>query len=297
MPTRSPERRKVTINKLRGMKAKGEVITALGVYESVTASIADSIGYNIFMTGPSGPMSLFGRTNPTQILFDEQLTTLKAVSRVTQYALVNAHMPYLTYQASARDAVVNAGRLVSEGGADTVKCDGTRALAPNIKAIVDAGIPVIAHIGLQASRRIEQSGYGIKGATAKEAKRIIDDADALVDAGVFAVLIEHVCADVTALLTERLPVPTISLGSGSHADGVCVISGDILNYSVFPRPIHAGQAVDIRSMIETGLTDYASKVRDGSYPDDATAPHINNDEYLAFLTMAARELPGGRNHA
>ena len=279
------------------MKARRELIAALGVYELVTASIADDIGYDIFMTGPSGPMSLFGHSNPTQITFAEQLTILKAVSRITQYALINAHMPYLTYQASVRDAVTNAGRLISEGGADTVKCDGTRALAPNIKAIVDAGIPVIAHIGLQASRRIEQSGYGIKGATATEAKQIIDDADALVDAGVFAVLIEHVCADVTALLTERLPVPTISLGAGSSADGVCVISGDVLNYSVFPRPVHAGQAADIRSIIEGGLADYAKRVRDGSYPDDATAPHIGRDEYAGFLALISHVSQRERNNA
>jgi 3-methyl-2-oxobutanoate hydroxymethyltransferase len=273
----------VTIKSLQEMKAKRERIVALGVYDSVTATIADELGYHVFMTGPSGPMSLFGHTNPAQISFEEQLTTLRAVTRLAKHALINAHMPFLTYHASKRDAVLNAGRLVAEGGAETVKCDATRALASNIKAIVDSGIPVIAHIGLQASRRVEQSGYGVKGATAEEAKRIIDDADVLLDAGVFAFLIEHVCADVTALLTERLPVPTISLGSGPDADGICIVSGDALNYSVFPRPAHAGQVADLRATIERGLGEYARQVRGGEYPSEAHAYHLSTQEHAAFL--------------
>jgi 3-methyl-2-oxobutanoate hydroxymethyltransferase len=289
------KRHKVTIRELQRMKANGERIVALGVYESVTASIADEIGFHIFMTGPSGPMSLFGHTNPTQISFEEQLTTLRAVTRVARYALINAHMPFLSYQASARDAVLNAGRLVSEGGAETVKCDATRALAGNIRAIVESGIPVIAHIGLQASRRVEQSGYGLKGTTAEEAKRIIDDAHALVDAGVFAFLVEHVCADVMALLTERLPVPTISLGSGPHADGICIVSGDALNYSAFPRPAHAGQVVDLRATIGRGLGEFARKIRDGSYPDNANAPHMSPEEHATFLKIVAQNQTAARS--
>jgi 3-methyl-2-oxobutanoate hydroxymethyltransferase len=287
MSNQEAARRKVTIRQLREMKAKGERIVALGVYDAVTAGIADELGFHIFMTGPSGPMSLFGHTNPAQISFDEQLTTLRAVTRIPRYALINAHMPFLTYHASARDAVLNAGRLIAEGGAETVKCDATRALAGNIRAIVDSGIPVIAHIGLQASRRVEQSGYGIKGASSEEAKRIIDDAEALVEAGVFAFLIEHVCADVTALLTHRLPVPTISLGAGPHADGICIVSGDALNYSAFRRPAHAGQVIDMRASIERGLGEYARQVREGRYPDDTQAPHLGPEEYKAFLQIVS----------
>jgi 3-methyl-2-oxobutanoate hydroxymethyltransferase len=280
-------RRKVTLRQLQEMKSRGEAIVTLGVYDSVMATIADDLGVHILMTGPSGPMSLFGHSNPTQIDFEEQLVTLKAVTRVARYALINAHMPYMTYQASARDAVLSAARLIAEGGADTVKCDANRDLAHNIRAIVTSGIPVIAHIGLQASRRIEQSGYGLKGGNADDALRIADDAHALVEAGVFAFLVENVSADLMEHLTKTLPVPTISLGSGPDADGVCIISGDAVNYSVFQRPAHAGQFADLRGEIERGLRDYARAVREGSYPREQDVPHMSAEEYTKFLKMAA----------
>jgi 3-methyl-2-oxobutanoate hydroxymethyltransferase len=202
----SAGRRKVTIRQLQDMKGRGERIVTVGVYDSVMATIADDLGIHILMTGPSGPMSLFGHTNPARISAEEQLVTLKAVTRVARYALITAHMPYMSYQTSARDAVRNAARLVSEGGADTVKCDPNRHLADNIRAIVTSGIPVIAHIGLQASRRIQQSGYGLKGRTADEAQAILEDADALLEAGVFAFLVENVSAELMAHLTRVLPL-------------------------------------------------------------------------------------------
>lgn len=274
--------RKTTIRRLQDMKRAGRPITALGVYESVTASIADSLGVNIFMTGPSGPMSLFGHTNPTRIGMEEQLCTLRAVSRSTRYALLNAHMPFGSFQASPRDAVLNAARLVSEGGAETVKCDATVRLAPNIRAIVDAGIPVIAHMGVQAMRYVEQSGYGLKGVTADEAKRLIDDAQTVAETGVFAFLLEHVCADVAEIIAKRISVPVLSLGSGARTDGVCIVSGDLLNYSAVRRPAHAGRMADLATEIHKGLGHYAEAVRDGSYPSANSAPQMQKEQFEEF---------------
>ncbi|MBX9590539.1 MAG: 3-methyl-2-oxobutanoate hydroxymethyltransferase [Hyphomonadaceae bacterium] len=284
----SARRRKITIQDLRGMKSRGERIVAMGVYDAVMASLADEAGVHVMMTGPSGPMSLFGHTNPTQITFEEQLVTLKAVTRVARFALINAHLPYLSYHASARDAVLSAARVVIEGQAETVKCDANRELASNIRAIVASGIPVIAHIGLQASRKVEQSGYGLKGQTAEEARRIVDDACALVDAGVFAFVVENVTSDLMGHLTEKLPVPTISLGSGGNADGVCIISGDAVNYSVFSRPRHAGQFADLRAEIDRALRAYAQCVRQEAYPSGADAMHMTAEEHAAFLAQVAR---------
>jgi 3-methyl-2-oxobutanoate hydroxymethyltransferase len=281
------KRKKVTISQLRKMKMEKRPIVAIGVYESVTASIADQYPVQIFMTGPSGPMSLFGHSNPTAISMEEQLCTLRAVSRVTKYALINAHMPFLSYQTSARDAVINAGRLVAEGGADTVKCDATPALFENIRAIVDSGIPVIAHLGVQALRRVEQSGYGLKGATAEQAKRLIDDARVLSKTGVFALLMEHVCAEVVEILAKELPIPVLSLGSGGRGDGISIVAGDLLNYSAFKRPAHAGQMVDLMSEIEKGLASYAAAVRDKSYPQVEAAPKMQEDEYKKFTDRHA----------
>jgi 3-methyl-2-oxobutanoate hydroxymethyltransferase len=287
MSSAPASRRKVTIRDLQNMKARREPIIALGVYDAVVAGLADELGVHVLMNGPSGPMSLFGRSNPAEITFEEQLVTLKAVTRVPRYALVNAHMPYMSYQASERDAVRNAGRLVSEGGADTVKCDGNARIARRIRAIVDAGVPVVAHIGLQASRRIEQSGYGVKGRTIEEAQRIIDDAWSLVEAGVLAFVVEHVSPELMAHLTRTLPVPTFSLGSGPDADGVTIVSGDVLNYSAFARPAHAGQFADLRALIAGGLRSYATAVRDGSYPLEREAPRMAEGEFEKLERMLA----------
>ncbi|MCX7307011.1 MAG: 3-methyl-2-oxobutanoate hydroxymethyltransferase [Afipia sp.] len=283
MSTAAEKRRKVTIDQLRTMKQAKRPIVALGVYESVTASIADNYSVQIFMTGPSGPMSLFGYSNPAAISMEEQLCTLRAVSRVTKFALINAHMPFLSFQTSARDAVLNAGRLVAEGGADTVKCDATPALSDNMRAIVDAGIPVIAHLGVQALRRVEQSGYGLKCTTAEQAKRLIDDAHHIARSGIFALLLEHVCADVVELLAQQLEIPVLSLGSGGRGDGVCIVAGDLLNYSAFKRPAHAGQMADLMSEIDKSLSSYAAEVRNSTYPAAETAPTMAEDEYKTFL--------------
>lgn len=279
--------KKTTIRQLQKMKEAGTPIVAFGVYESVTATIADQLGVHVFMTGPSGPMSLFGHTNPTRISFEEQLCTLRAVSKSTRYALINAHMPFCSFQASNRDAVVNAARLISEGGADTVKCDAVPALADNIRAIIDAGIPVIAHIGVQAMRSVEQYGYGLKGSNAEEAKRLIDAAHCIAETGVFAFLAEHVCADVTELLAKQLKVPVLSLGSGNRADGVCIVSGDLINYSASTRPAHAGRMTNLVRVIEKGLERYAAGVRDGSYPDPKSAPQMPMEVFEDFKKRQA----------
>ncbi|MBI3716378.1 MAG: 3-methyl-2-oxobutanoate hydroxymethyltransferase [Betaproteobacteria bacterium] len=278
-------RRKITIRELQAMKTRREPILALGVYDSVVAGIADELGIHILMNGPSGPMALFGHSNPAAITEEEQLATLKAVTRVSRYALTNAHMPYMSYQSSERDAVLNAGRLVARGGADTVKCDANAGLAKNIRAIVQAGIPVIAHIGLQASRRIEQSGYGVKGKTFEDAARIVEDAWALLDAGVFTFVVEHVAPELMAYLTQTLPVPVLSLGSGPDADGVSIVSGDVLNYSAFARPAHAGQFADLRQLFLKGIGTYAQQVRSGEYPQEKDAPTMDPVEFKKLNKM------------
>jgi 3-methyl-2-oxobutanoate hydroxymethyltransferase len=278
-------RRKITIRELQAMKARREPIVALGVYDSVVAGIADELGVHILMNGPSGPMSLFGHTNPTAITEEEQLSTLKAVTRVARYALTNAHMPYMSYQGSERDAILAAGRMIAKGGADTVKCDANAKIASRVRAIVEAGIPVIAHIGRQASRRIEQSGYGVKGKTFEDANRIVEDAWALVDAGVFAFVVEHVAPELIAHLTKHLPVPVLSLGSGPEADGISIVSGDVLNYSAFSRPAHAGQFADLRGLFATGLGTYAQQVRSGAYPLEQDAPMMEPVEFEKLKKM------------
>jgi 3-methyl-2-oxobutanoate hydroxymethyltransferase len=278
-------RKKVTLKSLQQKKNNKERITSVGVYDSPMAAIADRIGFDLLIIGNAGPMSLFGHKDPTTVKFEEQLYMTQAVSRVAKYGLIVAHLPYLSYHFSKEDAIRNAGRMISEGGADVVKCEGNKYTAEIIAEIVRAGIPVMGHIGMQASRRTEESGFGVKGRTAEDARKIVETADAMVAAGVFSFIIEQVPTELAAFLTRRLPVPVISLGGGSENDGVYHISGDIVGYSAFPIPKNRGGFVDVRPIIEEGLMSYRSQVQSGAYPSPENAYHMPPEELEKFKAM------------
>ena len=268
-------RKKVSIERLLTMKERGDTIVALGVYDSPMAAWADSIGFEIFVIGNSGPMSLFGHRAATTVRADELLFMTRAVSRVTRYALIVATMPYMSYAASREESVRTAAWLVSEGGADCVQCHGNLQTAEFIAAITGAGVPVYAHLGLQSVRKTEQSGFGLKGRTADAAKRIVDEARAMVDAGAFAIMLEHVPVELTRTIREMVPVPVISLGSGADADGVYLVSADLIGYSVFRKPATAGQFADVKPVVEEALKAYASQVRSGEYPSEEQTKHMD----------------------
>ena len=268
-------RKKVSIERLLTMKQRGETIAALGVYDSPMASWADDIGFEIFVIGNSGPMSLFGHKAAITVKADELLFMTRAVSRVTRYALIVATMPYMSYAASREESVRTAAWLVSEGGADCVQCHGNLHTAEFIAAITGAGVPVYAHLGLQSVRKTEQSGFGLKGRTAGAAKRIVDEARAMVDAGAFAIMLEHVPIELTRIIRDMVPVPVISLGSGADADGIYLVSADLIGYSVFRKPVTAGQFADVRPVVEDALKTYASQVRNREYPSGEHANHMD----------------------
>jgi 3-methyl-2-oxobutanoate hydroxymethyltransferase len=280
-------RRKVTIKGLLQKKVRRERITSIGVYDSPMAAIADQVGFDLLIVGNAGPMALFGHADPTTVKFEEQLFMTTAVSRVVKYGLIVAHMPYLSYHASKEQAVTNAGRFISEGGADVVKCEGNEFTAEYVAEIVRAGIPVMGHIGMQASRRTEQSGFGVKGRTAEEAKQIVTGAKAFVEAGVFAFILEQVPAELGSYLTDTLPVPIITLGGGTHNDGVYHISGDVVGYSVFPIPKNRGGFIDVRPLIEGALRDYKTQVLEGRYPNEDAAFHMVPEELSKFRELVS----------
>ncbi len=279
------KRKKVTLKYLQQKKLKKERITSIGVYDSPMAAIADRVGFDLLIIGNAGPMSLFGHEDPTTVKFEEQFYMTQAVSRVAKYGLIVAHMPYLSYHFSKEDAIRNAGRMISEGGADAVKCEGNKYTAEYIAEIVRAGIPVMGHIGMQASRRTEESGFGVKGRTADDARKIVETADAFVAAGVFAFILEQVPTELAAFLTARLPVPIISLGGGNTNDGVYHISGDVVGYSAFPTPKNRGGFVDVRPLIEEGLQQYRSQVQAGTYPLAENSYHMSPEEHEKFQLM------------
>ncbi len=277
-------KRKVTLKSLREKKRKGERITSIGVYDAPLAAISDQVGFDLLIIGNAGPMSIFGHADPTTVKFEEHLFMTQAVSRVTKYGLIVAHMPYMTYHTSKEDAVRNAGRLVAEGGAHAVKCEGNRHTAEYVSAIVGAGIPVMGHIGMQASRRVEQSGFGIKGRSFEEAQQIIDGADAFVDAGVFAFILEQVPAELAEFLTKRYDVPVITLGGGAKSDGIYHIAGDVVGYSAFPMPKNRRSFTNVQPLLEKGIVAYKEAVLNGKYPVAEDSFSMNDGEFDKLLS-------------
>lgn len=282
------KRRKVTVKHIVDKKARKESIVALGVYDSPMAAIADEIGFDLLINGNAGPMSLLGHPTPIDVRFDEQLVLMQAVTRVTRYGLTVGHMPYMTYNISVSEAIRNAARLISEGGADAVKCEGNKHTAKTVAEIVRAGIPVMGHMGMQASRKLEQSGYGFKGRTAQEAAKIVEDTRAFLDAGAFAFIIEYVPNEITQYLARTMPVPIISVGGGPSADGIYLISGDAVGYSAFPKPKHEAAFVNVRPVIQQGLQQYKDEVLSQRYPYAEYTQHMTQEEHKRFLDIVER---------
>jgi 3-methyl-2-oxobutanoate hydroxymethyltransferase len=283
-------RKKVTIRALNAMKSQGRRIAAIGVYDSPTARIADELGFEILMIGNSGPMSLLGYRDSTRIPPEDLLFMTQAVSRVTKYGLIVATMPYMTYQISAEQAMRTAAWLVSEGGAECVQCHADIHSAANVEAIAKAGIPVLAHLGLRSVRKVEQGGFRVQGRTARDAAAIVEDACALIDAGVFAIVVELIPAELTGYLRKHLDVPILSLGSGADADGIYQVSADVTGFGVFPRPKSAAQFVDARSHIEQSMRAFCNDVKAKMYPPKASDKFMAVDE--RDLLLAAKQKDG-----
>jgi 3-methyl-2-oxobutanoate hydroxymethyltransferase len=280
-------RKKVTLRQLQHMKAERRRIAALGVYDAPMASVADEIGFELFIIGNSGPMSLFGYRDSVRVTAEDLFFMTRAVSRVTQYALITATLPYMSYLISREEGVRTAARFVSEAGADCVQCHGDRHSAENIAAIVRAGVPVLAHLGLQSVRKVEQSGFRVQGRTASAAASIVEDAMRLVDAGVFAVMLELVPCQLTAYLRQALPVPVLSLGSGPDADGIYQVSADVVGFGVFPRPKTASNFADCRALADKGIRAFVEAVRAKSYPPPAEQRSMTELERRRFAEMTS----------
>ena len=282
------KRRKVTPKLLQEKKNRGELIVALGVYDSPMAAIADEVGFDLLINGNAGPMSLLGHPTPIDVRFDEQLVLMQAVTRIARYGLTVGHMPYMTYNISVPEAIRNAARLIAEGGADAVKCEGNKHTAKTVAEIVRAGIPVMGHMGMQASRKLEQSGYGFKGRTAQEAAKIVEDTRAFVDAGVVGIILEYVPNEITQYLAKTLPVPVISVGGGPSPDGIYIASSDVVGYSAFPKPKHEAAFVDVRPLIQQGLRQYKQEVLSQQYPYAEYTQHMTQEEHKRFLDVVER---------
>jgi 3-methyl-2-oxobutanoate hydroxymethyltransferase len=257
---------KLTIPQLQSWKGSRK-FSMLTAYDAPFARIIDQAGIEVILVGDSLGMVMLGYSGTAPVTMDEIIHHAKAVGRTARRAVLVGDLPFLSYQADTAEAIRNAGRHIKEAGMDCVKLEGTAKQAPIARAIVDAGIAVIGHIGLTPQTAASLGGMGvIGGGSAEAAQRLIDDALAMQEAGCWAVLLEAVPAALAAIITARLRVPTIGIGAGPSCDGQVLVTHEMLGlFPGFGLPF-GKRYLEAGNLIEAAIRQYASDIHDGSFP-------------------------------
>jgi len=258
--------KKNTVITIGRQKTEGSKISMLTSYDFSTARLMDAAGVEILLVGDSLGNTMLGYRDTLPVTMEDMIRATAAVARGTEFALVVADMPFLSYQTSVYDAVVNAGRLVKEGQAEAVKLEGGVPFAPHIRAITEASIPVMAHIGLTPQSVNMMGGFKVQGKDEDTGRRLIDDALAVEEAGAFAVVLECVPAELTALVTDMLSIPTIGIGAGVDADGQVLVYHDMLGIYGRKSPKFSKLFADVGALMKQGISDYISEVKEGTFP-------------------------------
>ena len=260
------------------MKKEGRKISMLTAYDYPMALLEDRAGIEIILVGDSLGMTVLGYENTLPVTMDEMIHHTQAVTRGSKYALIIGDMPFMSYNTSERDAILNAGRFMKEGKADAVKLEGGAGVKDIVRAIVRAGIPVMGHIGLTPQTISMLGGFKVQGKDAQAAQKIIDDALSLEDAGAFSVLLEAIPAPISKRITERLKVPTIGIGAGVHCDGQVLVVHDMLGLFDRFTPKFAKKYVNLSELILKAVESYREEVLKGAFPTDQHSFHIDEKE-------------------
>lgn len=269
MTTQDDPRAKVNVPDLIAAKRAGRRITMLTAYDAAFAKLVDAAGIDSILVGDSLGMVVLGHATTVPVTMDDMVSHCAAVARGASRPLLVGDLPFGSYQAGVADAMRNAARLLKEGGMDAVKLEGGREVAETVRALTDNGIAVMAHVGLTPQRVAQLGGYKVQAKTGRAAQRLLDDALALEEAGAFAIVLEAVPAQVGALVTERLAIPTIGIGAGAHCDGQVLVLHDALGLYGSFAPKFAKRYADLGPVIVGALRDYDREVREGTFPDEA----------------------------
>ena len=257
---------RVTINDIREMKLRGEKIAMLTSYDYSTARIVDRAGIPIILVGDSLGMVVLGYENTLPVTMDVMIHHSRAVVRGTEHALIIGDMPFMTYHISVEDALRNAARFIQEAGTQAVKLEGGVTVADKVKRMVECGIPVMGHIGLTPQSVNQFGGHKVQGKSVEVAKRLLDDALALEQAGAFAVVLESVPARLAALITERVSIPTIGIGAGPGCDGQVQVINDLLGLFSEFVPKHAKQYAKLLDIMTKAIGEYQAEIKAGVFP-------------------------------
>jgi len=248
-------------------------------YDYPTAVLVDQAGIDAVLVGDSVGMVMLGYSSTLPVTMGEMLHHVKAVVKGVRRAFIVGDMPFMSYNTSIRDSVRNAG-LFMKAGCDAVKVEGGAEVVETVKAIVNAGIPVMGHIGLTPQRYALLGGYRVQGRDVKTAERVINDAKMLEEAGVFAIVLELVASEVAKIITEELNIPTIGVGSGPYCDGQVLVVTDILGLTMWTeKPKFVKQYINLSETILNVLKSYREDVKSGRFPTDDYSYHMDNEEF------------------
>jgi len=263
---------KVTMPALLGMKREGKPITALTAYDYATSRLVDEAGIDMILVGDSLAMVVLGHDNTLAVTVDEMLHHTRAVRRAVRRALVVADMPFGSYHGKLSEGVANAVRFVKEAGAEAVKIEGARTEL--VRALTDAEIPVVGHLGLTPQSVHRMGGYRVQAKTAETMLQLRSDAEALAESGAGAIVLEGVPREVAAAVTADLAIPTIGIGAGPECDGQILVFHDILNMTFAPRAKFVRQYADAAALIRDAVERYREDVEHHTFPTDAESYHL-----------------------
>lgn len=278
--------RKVTTHTLRALKAKGQAAVCVTAYDYPTATFADRAGVDLILVGDSAAMTVLGLPNTLSVTMPEMLVFARAVARGAKRAFVLGDLPFLSYQVSDADAITNAGAFLA-AGCDAVKCEGGRRVAGRVRAMTDAGIAVMGHIGLTPQALGQQGGYRVQGKTRTQTAEILADALALEEAGAFAILLEAMPPESAAFIRERLSIPIYGIGAGPHVDGQLVISHDLLgNFVGDVKPRFVSRLANVDAVVTDAFRTYADQVRSAEFPAPQHCYSLDASEFISLASAS-----------
>ncbi|HYP28152.1 MAG TPA: 3-methyl-2-oxobutanoate hydroxymethyltransferase [Blastocatellia bacterium] len=265
--------KKITAPHIRARKG-GAPIVALTAYDYPTARMVDEAGFDIILVGDSLAQTVLGYDSTLPVTLDEMIAASRAVRRGVRRALIVGDMPFGYYQDSVERGVESAIRFIKEGGAEAVKVEGGSRRTPVVRAIVDAEIPVMGHIGLTPQSLLRMGGYRIQGKSMESARELIEDALALERAGAFSIVLEGIPAEISRIITERVSIPTIGIGAGVDCDGQILVFTDLVGLTFGHTAKFVRQYTDVKSSIAEALKGYADDVNARRFPADAESYHL-----------------------
>jgi len=277
------QRKKVTTRAFREKKERGEPISMLTAYDYPTALAMDQAGVDSILVGDSLAMVVLGYENTLPVTMEEMLHHCRAVARGAKMALLVGDMPFMSYQVLVEEAVRNAGRFLQQGGMDAVKLEGGRERLEAVRAITGAGIPVMGHLGLTPQSVNQLGGFRAQGKTATAAKRLLEDALLLEEAGCFSIVLESVPARLGELVSQRLHIPTIGIGAGVGCDGQVLVTHDLLGLFDRFTPKFVKQYANFNAEMQRAFSDYIDDVQTKAFPTAEHSVNMAEDEWQALL--------------